>query len=237
MHFRNILRLSTALAFFVFLSWIPAAAQEYQIMHAEYGTERNHVDVTQRLRELARADRRFRMGNSTFGVDPDHGQIKTLRIYARDPNGHPRMFEYRESSVVDGSQFAGWGGGNWGSGGWGGGWHGENGGENGGDIGQYTIMHAEYGTERNHIDVTYRLRELARANVTFRMGNSTFGVDPDHGQIKMLRIYSRDPNGRPRMFEYREGSAIDGAQFVGWGRGEWGNDRWNGGWNGDYDRR
>jgi hypothetical protein len=205
----------------------------YTILHAEYGTERNHVDVTQRLRELANANRTFRMGNSTFGVDPDPGQIKMLRIYARGADGRPRMFEYRESSTIDGSQFSGWGSGNWGNGGWNGGWNGDN----GGDAGQYRIVHAEYGTERNHVDVTDRLRELARSDRTFRMGNSTFGVDPDHGRVKMLRIYARGPDGRARMFEYREGSTVDGAQFSSWGNGDWGREAWNGRWNGDDDRR
>jgi hypothetical protein len=210
---------------------------QYTIMHAEYGTERNHVDVTQRLRELASENRTFRMGNSTFGVDPDPGQIKILRIYARDTNGRRRMFEYRESSTIDGSQFAGWGGGNWGNGEWNGGWNGDNNGNNG-DAGQYRIVHAEYGTERNHVNVTDRLRELARSDRTFRMGNSTFGVDPDHGRIKTLRIYARDSNGRTRMFEYREGSTVDGAQFSGWEGGDWGREAWNGRWNGgDDDRR
>ena len=206
---------------------------QYTIVHAEYGTERNHVDVTQRLRDLANANRTFRMGNSTFGVDPDPGQIKMLRIYTRGPDGRPRMFEYRESSTIDGAQFAGWDSGSWGNGGWNGGWNGDN----GGGAGQYTILHAEYGTERKHVDVTQRLRELANANRTFRMGNSTFGVDPDPGQIKMLRIYARGSDGRPRMFEYRESSTIDGAQFAGWDNGNWGREGWNGRWNGEEDRR
>ena len=231
MHPRN--RLLTALAFFAFFYCTQATAQQYQIVHAEYGTERNHVDVTQRLRQLASNDRTFRMGNSTFGVDPDPGQIKMLRIYTRDAGGRQRVFEYRENSVIDGAQFVGWGGGNWGNERWNGGWNGDNDSE----TGQYTIMHAEYGTERNHVDVTQRLRQLASTDRTFRMGNSTFGVDPDPGRIKMLRIYTRDAGGRPRMFEYRENSVIDGAQFVGWGRGNWGNERWNGGWNGDREER
>ena len=48
---------------------------------------RRHVDVTNRLKELARQDRAFRMGNSTFGIDPDPGQEKILRIYARGRTG------------------------------------------------------------------------------------------------------------------------------------------------------
>jgi hypothetical protein len=210
---------------------------QYVILHAEYGTERNHVDVTDRLRQLAQTDRTFRMGNSTFGVDPDHGRVKTLRIYARGPDGRERMFEYREGSTVDGSQFTGWGRGDWGRGGWSGNWGGGNspggGGFPGGgyagdrrdrdDDGQYVIMRAEYGTDRNHVDVTDRLRQLARSDRTFRMGNSTFGVDPDHGHVKTLRIYARGPDGKQRVFEYREGSTVDGSQFKGWSRGDWRN--------------
>src|SRR5215831_12707263 len=53
---------------------------QYQILQARYGTARSNVDVTERLRELAREDTTFRMGNSTFGIDPDRGVVKTLRI-------------------------------------------------------------------------------------------------------------------------------------------------------------
>ncbi len=202
----------------------------YVILSAQYGSARSHVDVTQRLKELARRDVTFRMGNSTFGVDPDRGVVKTLRIYARGPGGDERMFEYVEGSVVDGSQFRGWGRGDWGQGGWSGNWGGGGGG--GGDAGAYVILSAQYGTARSHVDVTQRLRELARSDQTFRMGNSTFGVDPDRGVVKTLRIYARGPNGRERMFEYVEGSYVDGSQFRGWGRGDWGQ---GGGWSGRWE--
>lgn len=99
---------------------------QYVILSAQYGTAARHVDVTNRLRQLAQTDRTFRMGNSTFGVDPDPGQVKVLRIYARGPNGQERMFEYREESTVDGSMFRGWGRGNWGQGGWSGRWEAQN---------------------------------------------------------------------------------------------------------------
>ena len=211
----------------------PGDSGQYTILNAQYGTARRHVDVTNRLKELARQDRAFRMGNSTFGIDPDPGQEKILRIYARGPNGQERVFDYREGSTVDGSQFRSWGRGEWGNGPWNGGWEGGGyGGSNDGDSGQYIILSAQYGTARRHVDVTNRLRELARQDRTFRMGNSTFGVDPDQGQEKTLRIYARGPNGQERMFEYREGSTVDGSQFRSWGRGEWGNSPWNGGWEG-----
>ena len=100
------------------------------------------------------------------------------------------------------------------------------------DSGQYVILNAQYGTVNRHVDVTNRLKELARQDRTFRMGNSTFGIDPDPGQVKMLRIYARGPEGRDRVFEYREGSVVDGSQFRSWGSGDWGNGGWNGRWEG-----
>ena len=99
-----------------------AQRDQYQILQARYGTAARNIDVTPRLKELARQNARFRMGNSTFGTDPDPGHVKTLRIYTRARNGQPRMFEYREGSTVDGTIFSGWGSGNWGQGGWTGGW-------------------------------------------------------------------------------------------------------------------
>src|SRR5882724_10491462 len=105
------------------------------------------------------------------------------------------------------------------------------------DDGQYQILGARYGTPGRNVDATQRLKELARADVTFRMGNSTFGVDPDPGQVKILRIYTRERDGQNRMFEYREGSVVDGNQFTGWGRGDWAHGGWTGGWGeGEGDR-
>jgi hypothetical protein len=206
---------------------------QYQILQARYGTPQRNIDVTNRLKELAQRDVTFRMGNSTFGEDPDPGRVKTLRIYTRDRNGQNRMFEYREGSVVDGNQFTGWARGDWGRGGWNGGWgdgNGNNDGYGNGDDGQFQILGARYGTRRRNVDVTQRLRQLAREDVTFRMGNSTFGIDPDRGHVKTLRIYARERNGQTHLFEYREGSVVDGSQFTGWGRGEWGREGYRGGW-------
>src|ERR1700750_3120478 len=72
----------------------------------------------------------------------------------------------------------------------------------GGDSGQYVIISAQYGTAAHHVDVTAKLKEIARRDRTVRMGNSTFGVDPDPGHVKTLRIYARGPRGEERMFEY-----------------------------------
>jgi len=117
-----------------------AVAQQYQIQYADHGYGNERVDVTQRLRDLARTNTNFRMGNSTFGIDPSPGRTKTLRIHARGPNGQSRMFEYREGGVVNGAQFTGWSGGQWGNKG-----------------GEYQILQAFYGTAEAVNDF-FRLR-------------------------------------------------------------------------------
>src|SRR5215831_9914974 len=226
------MKFSTAVVLFIVISAMLAAAQQYEIVRADYGYGNQRMDVTQRLREVVRTHSSFRMGNSTFGFDPSPGNKKSLRIWARGPHGETQTFEYLESSTIDSSMFAlssaPASNGGFSASGWNGGFQ-----NNGGDSGIYTILHAEYGTDWNHADVTDRLRELARADLTFRMGNSTFGFDPSPGYIKVLRIYARDPNGRERMFEYREGSTVDGSQFRAWGRGDWGREGWSGRWEGE----
>jgi hypothetical protein len=213
---------------------------EYRILRAEYGADNRWADVTQQLRRIASSDATFRMGNSTFGIDPAPGVVKTLRIVARSPGERDRTFEYREGSTVDGAQFSGWNGGNWGDGN-GGNWGGGNGG-NGGNVGwgEYRILRAEYGADNRWADVTQQLRRIASSDATFRMGNSTFGIDPAPGVIKTLRIMARRPGERNRTFEYREGSTVDGAQFSGWNRGDWGygdGDRDNSNYNNRGDLR
>jgi hypothetical protein len=219
---------------------IGAAAQygdqgQYTILSAQYGTGERHVDVTNQLRQLASRDRTFIMDNRTFGVDPDPGRVKVLRIYASDPSGRERMFEYPEHSTVDGAMFRGWGGGQWGNGRWSGRWEGGGGfvGDYGrsGDAGQYVIQHAEFGTKHRHVDVTDQLRQLAREDAPVRIDNRVLGVDPAPGRVKTLRIYARGPDGRERTFDYREGSVVDGAMFRGWHRGDWDNDRRNREWD------
>jgi len=203
---------------------LPAAARdeddgEYVILSARYGSEAHHVDVTGRLRELARQDRRFRLTNDLFGVDPEPGRQKTLRIYARDRQGREQIFDFRERDWVDGAQFVGWGRGNWGDPGWQGGWQGRG---DRRDDGEFVIQYATYGASGRDVDVTDRLRELARRDQRVRLTNDLFGVDPYPGQTKILRIFTRDRGGQERVFEYREYAIVEGDQFVGWGRGDWG---------------
>jgi hypothetical protein len=212
---------------------------EYLILQARYGTAERNVDVTQRLKELARQDRTFRMGNDSFGVDPHPNQVKTLRIFARGPDAQVRTFEYREGGWVDGAQYKSWGGGNWGQrDAYHGGWSADRSdsrehdrSSERRDDGEYQILQARYGTEERNVDVTQRLKELASRDRTFRMGNDSFGTDPHPNRVKTLRIYARGNNGETRTFEYSEGSSIDGAKFKAWGGGDWGrNGAYSGGW-------
>lgn len=209
-------------------------AGAFQILEARYGTASNNVDVTDRLRDYARSDQRFRVENKMFGSDPAPGRVKTLRIHAQGPGGAVRLFEFAEGAIVDGAQFTGWEQGEWGRGarnrGWGEPGPAQGDERRGGDSGEYRILHARYGLASSNIDVTDRLRELARQDRTFKIENSLFGNDPAPGRVKTLRIYARGPGGETRTFDYVEGRVVDGARFTGWGRGDWGQGNWNGGW-------
>lgn len=213
--------------------YAPPDQGQFTIVSAQYGTAERHVDVTDRLKQLARTDRTFIMGNRAFGIDPDPGQVKVLRIYAVDPIGRERMFEYRENSPVDGAMFRAWSTGQWGNGRWSGRWEGGYTGDydRGGDAGQYVIQHAEYGTKRRHVDVTDQLKQIARQDARVRVSNRTFGIDPARGRVKTLRIYARGLDSRERTFDFREGSVVDGSMFIGWHRGDWDNDRRNRSWD------
>jgi hypothetical protein len=199
---------------------------QYQILQARYGTARRNVDVTSRLKELARQDRTFRMGNSTFGVDPDPGVLKTLRIYTRARNGQNRMFEFTEGSTVDGAMFTGWGSGNWGQGGWNGGWgdrddrqdredrredrRERDGGVNaGGGYSGLNIISASYGAGRQRRDVTDRVRSMVRdGRLAIRVDNDTLGGDPAPNVPKSLTVTYASGRGGQREVRANEGQRL-----------------------------
>lgn len=189
-----------------------------QIVRADFGTFEHSVDVTAALQALAQEGRQFQLVGTSFGQDPHPGVVKELKVTVRAPGGALRTLDFSEGTMVDARQFV----------------------VSGpgaplpsqADSGSYQILQARYGTAERNIDVTERLRSLAAADQRFTMGNATFGTDPAPGQVKTLRIVARDNRGQTRNFDYREGSQVDGAQFTGWGAGQWGRSGWNGGWNG-----
>src|SRR5450631_2920018 len=46
----------------------------------------------------------------------------------------------------------------------------------GGDAGQYLILNAQYGSERSHVDVTERLKMLARQDRPFRISDESMAA-------------------------------------------------------------
>ncbi|MEO5734392.1 MAG: hypothetical protein ABIQ87_11965, partial [Rubrivivax sp.] len=157
---------------------------EFRIVGARYGTDERDVDVTDKLREQARRQRSVTLDNSTFGVDPDPGRVKTLRVQARDRSGRLQSFEFNERDTLDGTRFSGFERGNR-----------DRGGREGGrgsssDNGEHKILQARYGTANRNVDVTASLKALARRDRSFQLENATFGVDPDPGRVKTLRIFA-----------------------------------------------
>ena len=228
MFLRNPLRGFWAVLLLVFGLMGVAVAQpqrdegSYQILGARYGTSERNVDVTDRLKQLARRDRNFRVSNDTFGTDPDRGNTKELRIYARDSNGRTRTFEYPENSMVDGSQFVGWSSGRWGNGDnnrhnrgdndrWNGGDH------RGGQQGSYrderrnelVISNATYGANGRAVDLTQQLRSMVRDNrLAVKVTNELCGnCDPAPRINKNLSV-TYSVNGRQQRINVREGDYL-----------------------------
>jgi hypothetical protein len=198
-----------------------ATAEEYQILHASYGTAQRNIDVTQRLRQLAAANATFKLTWRTFG-DPAEGRAKTLRIYARGPRGANRVFEYQDNSIVDGSMFSGWGGGNWAGEPWHGGWNPGPGWTighppapgpgypGGGNRPQLQILSAKYGAGRQQVDVTTRLQSLVNnGRLNIQVSNGTMGVgDPAPNVAKNVFVSYSVGSGKRQTRTVQEGSYI-----------------------------
>lgn len=184
----------------------PTDSGSYQILQARYGTADRNIDVTERLRSLAAADQRFTMGNATFGNDPAPGQVKTLRIVARDNRGQTRNFDYREGSMVDGAQFTGWAAGQWGQSGWNDGWNGQ---APGAGTGPLRIVSATYGVGNRAVDVTAQLQERLRDNrLDLTVNNDLAGTDPAPNQPKALWVTYTVGNGRAQQAQVNENGSL-----------------------------
>lgn len=208
------------LAFALLLSstaWAQRDEGPYQILQAVYGTDQYSIDVTDRLRQLARRDQRFQLTNDLFGADPAPGRRKTLRIHARGPDGRPQTFDFGEYSWVDGAQFAGWRSGRWGRGYDNDDRQGRNddqGRYGYADRGDVSILQATYGTPQSRFDVTPQIRQLLRGDQRFQLTNQLFNGDPAPGQRKTLQIVLGGLGNQPETLEYGEGSWIDAARIA-----------------------
>jgi len=152
------------------------------------------------VRILLSGNGMFRVNNQNMGGDPAVGANKTLRIQARNFQGHTRQFSFREGESIDASQFYNYGGGNPGNNGPG-----------------WQVMFADYGAGNRRVDVTDRVRALLSGNGMLKVNNQNMGGDPWQGADKTLRISARDSRGQTRQFSYKEGASIDASQFYNYG--------------------
>jgi len=174
-----------------------AAAQNWQVMSADYGVQNNRVDVTNTVRRLVNGPN-FRVNNTTMGVDPARGRDKVLRIHARNSGGQMRDFNYNEGQTVDSRMFTGGGFG-------GGGYPGYN---PGNQYRNLRIVQASYGAGNRGRDVTSRLQNMVRNNrLDVLVNNSTMGGDPAAGQPKMLQL-AYEYQGQRRNTNMGEGGRL-----------------------------
>jgi Domain of unknown function (DUF3395) len=188
-----------AIAICAALGSTSAAAQNWQVMSADYGVNNNRVDVTNTVRRLVNGPN-FRVNNTTMGIDPARGADKVLRIHARNPSGQMRDFNYKEGQTVDSRNFTG--GGFPGSGYPGGGYPGNPGNRN------LRIVQASYGAGNRRTDVTNRLQSMVRNNrLVVLVNNGTMGGDPAFNQPKNLQV-SYEYQGRQRNATMSEGGRL-----------------------------
>lgn len=216
--YRNTFRHFSVLTVFAVAFANVAIAEQFEILHAAYGTAHRNIDVTQRLQQLAGANATFRLSYRTFG-DPAVGHAKSLRIFARGPRGVNRIFEYRDNDVVDGSMFTGWSGGQW-NGGWnpGPGWtigcppiHHPGGGPIGGNpIGRLQILSAKYGAGNRQVDVTGRLQSpVNNGRISVQVNNGFMAVgDPAPSTPKNLFVSYSVGNGKRQTRTVGEDSVL-----------------------------
>jgi hypothetical protein len=70
------------------------------------------------------------------------------------------------------------------------------------------IVRAVYGTEGKYADVTGIVRRLARDGISFQVSNQTFGIDPNYGRHKYLRVIFMRPDGVLVEISRDEGESI-----------------------------
>jgi hypothetical protein len=173
----------------------------WQVMHAEWGAEGRHVDVTNRVRVMLSGNGSVKVNNTNLGGDPAEGERKILHIRARNFRGESREFNFAEGDYIDASRFYNY-----------------NGGFVEDNVPGWRVMWAEWGSGDRFVDVTKRVRELLSGEGTVKVNNTNLGGDPAEGAKKVLRISARDPRGEVRQFAFEEGQYIEVGQFYNYRR-------------------
>jgi hypothetical protein len=184
---------------FLLFSAGSAIAQGGQLVSAEWGVQGRRVDVTPRVRSLARNGvLNFQVTRFVLGVDPDPHRAKDLLIRVRRWDGQVEEFDYAERGVVnleldaeDGRQQPEHKR-----------WRDHDDDRNGdhdrdrdrdgdGDRRgpQLRILRAYYGAEGQFINVTDALQSrIDDGRIYIRVDNYSMGADPLPGHRKWLRI-------------------------------------------------
>jgi hypothetical protein len=163
--------------------------QGIRIASAYYGLPNNvGVDVTRRVQQFADYGEPFRVGNETLRIDPSPNHAKAL-VVIYEVNGR-RISD----CVQEGDVF-----------------YFRNGAESESNLEDHRpgirIIRAVYGAQGRYLDVTDRVRQLARGPHPFTVSNETFGVDPYPAHQKRLKIYYRRGNTHQTQ-QYQEGSLV-----------------------------
>jgi hypothetical protein len=148
----------------------PAMAQGGVLVAAEWGLPGRRVDVTERVRALARDGiLQFEATRQVLGIDPAPGHVKDLVIRIRHWDGDTQEYTFPEKSVIslELDPDAGYE------------WR---------ERGLY-IMRAYYGSEGHFVNVTERLRHMIDdGRIYMRVDNEHLGLDPDPHVHKVLRV-------------------------------------------------
>lgn len=204
---RNALSMLTFLAGCLCVFTGVAAAQDGQLVSADYGAGSRRVDVTSRVQSMVQnGSLKFRVGNSALGGDPAPKQVKELRIRLRWQNGRTRDYRYAEGDTVNLTLDAG-------------GDYRPGGGHRG-----LRIVRARYGAGNRWMDVTATLQNLvSNDRLSIKVNNTDMGGDPAEGQHKDLRV-EWEYRGRSQETRLREGDYLNLPEDDGDYHGDYGRD-------------
>jgi hypothetical protein len=178
------------ISLFLHIGVFCSIGQSIRVASAYYGSPNGTgVDVTRQVQQFADYGEPFRVGNDTLRVDPSPNHRKAL-VVIYEVNGQQISDHVQEGDVF----------------------YFRNGAEPGRNLEDHEpairIRRATYGARGHYVDVTNRIRQLARDRQPFTVSNETFGIDPFPGQQKLLKI-SYLIGDTPRTRQYAEGALIN----------------------------
>lgn len=169
---------------------LPLAAQDFQVLKAEYGAGMNWTDVTEKVQGLVRGNGvQFRVDGETLG-DPMPGVQKTLRVrYSFRNRVRTENFKDLENVRLGNPGGGGLPGGGFGRG--------------------LQIESARYGVGNRWNDVTALLQNsIQNDGLRMQVTNATMGGDPAPANEKVLEVRYRY-QGRSESVTIRENQPVE----------------------------